>query len=61
MEEFEIECPFCAERIGILIDCSVEQQQYTEDCQVCCSPMLVSIEIDAEGHISRVEAQQENG
>ncbi len=56
-----MECPFCAERIGILIDCSVEHQQYTEDCQVCCSPMLISIEIDPEGHISRVDAQQENG
>lgn len=61
MEEYDIDCPYCAERIGILIDCSVEQQQYTEDCQVCCSPMLLSIEIDADGHIVAVDVQQENG
>lgn len=60
MEEYDIECPFCAETIGLLIDCSVERQQYTEDCQVCCSPMLLTIEIDPEGRISRVDAQQEN-
>lgn len=61
MDELDIECPYCGESIGLLIDCSVEQQQYTEDCQVCCSPILLSIAIDTDGHISAVTAQQENG
>ncbi len=60
MEEYEIDCPFCGERIGVLIDCSAGTQQYTEDCHVCCSPIVLTIEIDPDGHISGVEANQEN-
>ena len=61
MEEHDVSCPFCGEQIGLLVDCSVMQQQYTEDCQVCCSPILLTIEIDNEGHILSVDAAQENG
>ncbi len=61
MEEREISCPFCGEAITLLIDCSVPEQQYTEDCQVCCSPILISVEINHDGHITLINAVQENG
>jgi len=60
MEEFDTTCPFCGETIGLLIDPSIEHQQYTEDCQVCCSPILLSIAVDPDGHILAVDAVQEN-
>lgn len=40
--EIEIHCPYCGELIAILIDGSVEAQDYVEDCQVCCQPMDIS-------------------
>jgi len=61
MEEKDIDCPFCGETISILVDCSAGSQQYTEDCQVCCSPILLTIEIDHDGTILSVHAEQENG
>ena len=61
MEETDVSCPFCGETINILVDCSAGSQQYTEDCQVCCSPILLSIEIDHDGTILSVLAEQENG
>ncbi len=45
----EIDCPYCGETIELLIDCSVEEQAYVEDCQVCCRPMKVHVEVDADG------------
>ena len=42
--EKDVTCPFCWERITLLIDPS-ESQIYTEDCFVCCRPILVSAEI----------------
>ncbi len=44
-----IQCPYCWETIEILVDTSVPQQDYTEDCQVCCRPIEVSVLIDADG------------
>lgn len=42
-EEIEIRCPYCEELIGILVDRSIEQQAYVEDCPVCCQPMELSV------------------
>ncbi|MGV8940614.1 MAG: CPXCG motif-containing cysteine-rich protein [Lysobacter sp.] len=40
-----IHCPCCGELVELLIDDSIEQQDYTEDCQVCCRPIRVSVVI----------------
>ena len=39
-------CPYCGELVDFLIDCSVLEQQYTEDCFVCCRPIIVNVKID---------------
>lgn len=54
-----ITCPYCGESVELVIDCSVESQQYIEDCFVCCKPINLSVEIDSNGEI-RVEARHEN-
>ncbi|MBM7130115.1 CPXCG motif-containing cysteine-rich protein [Dyella mobilis] len=43
-------CPYCGERIEIVIDASAGDQQYIEDCQVCCCPISVEVRIDEDGH-----------
>ncbi len=52
-------CPYCGEPISIVIDCSVPEQSYVEDCQVCCQPMLVDVSIDTTETI-RINLRQEN-
>jgi len=32
-------CPYCGEHFTVLVDCSVPEQQYIEDCEVCCRPI----------------------
>ena len=54
-----IDCPYCGESIEILIDASIRSQQYIEDCQVCCRPITLRVEIDAEGE-PQVHASGEN-
>ena len=41
--EQAIDCPHCGERITVLVDTSVPEQQYIEDCQVCCRPMTLLV------------------
>jgi len=34
-------CPHCWEEISFVIDLSVAEQTYIEDCEVCCQPIEV--------------------
>lgn len=40
-------CPYCGEPIELLVDVSAGSADYVEDCQVCCRPMQVHVEVDA--------------
>ena len=55
----DLGCPYCAEPIEILVDVSAGEQQYIEDCQVCCRPIVISVVLDAEGS-PVVRARSEN-
>lgn len=46
-----IECPYCGETIEVLIDESAGEQQYIEDCSVCCRPIEIAVAIDEEGGV----------
>jgi len=58
-EPTEIECPYCGERVSLLIDCSVASQEYIEDCQVCCQPINLQVTINEQG-IPQVEARRDD-
>lgn len=47
--EESVQCPFCWESFTILIDHSVEHQEYVEDCYVCCRPILFDITCNEDG------------
>jgi hypothetical protein len=52
-------CDACGEEIVIPIDLSAgENQEYVEDCPVCCRPNVIHVEIDDRGQY-RVWAEAE--
>ena len=42
MEEHFFQCPYCWEEISMLLDPSVSNQEYIEDCEVCCNPIQIT-------------------
>jgi hypothetical protein len=46
LEEENIYCPYCGEPISVLIDPSVPEQAYVEDCSVCCRPIELTVTVD---------------
>ena len=46
MEEHFFQCPYCWETISMLLDSSVRNQTYIEDCEVCCRPIEVTVNFD---------------
>lgn len=49
MNEVFFQCPYCWEQISVLVDPSVPQQSYIEDCEVCCRPIQFDIQVDEGG------------
>jgi transcription elongation factor Elf1 len=45
------DCPHCGEVVSVLLDLSVPNQEYIEDCEVCCRPIEISYQINADGEI----------
>lgn len=52
-------CPYCGQEIEILVDGSVPQQRYIEDCHVCCRAISLTISLPPLG-VPQVEARQES-
>lgn len=49
--EAEIECPYCGQYNEIALDPgSGADQEYVEDCQVCCRSLLMYVKYDKQGH-----------
>lgn len=47
----QIQCPYCGEPLEIIIDGSVEHQQYIEDCWVCCRPINIEARIGRDAAV----------
>lgn len=60
MQIFEQQsCPHCGEMLDLAVDpTGGSSQQWVTDCEVCCSPILVRIEIDLNGGV-RITAEAE--
>ncbi len=58
-ETADLDCPYCGECITVVVDCSVEYQEYIEDCAVCCRPITLGISIAEDGAVS-VTSRAEN-
>ena len=58
LEERQVSCPYCGESLDVLIDCSVDRQNYIEDCQVCCRPIEFHVEVDHEGDATVMVAHE---
>ena len=43
IEVYETQCPWCSSPLLLEIDCSAGVQSYTEDCSVCCQPVVVTV------------------
>lgn len=59
LTEETVSCPYCGEAIEVLLDPQEAGQQYTEDCQVCCKPILFNVGVDSMGNLS-VSVRDEN-
>ena len=61
--EAEFSCAFCGEPNATTVDPSAGRfQEYVEDCQVCCRPNVLSVEVDASSDppVALIQADPES-
>jgi hypothetical protein len=48
-------CPSCGEEVVVPVDASAgDEQEYVEDCPVCCAPVLLHVCVEPDGKITIV-------
>jgi hypothetical protein len=55
-----VTCPYCGETFETSLDTSGGTQEYIEDCQVCCRPIVFQIEVDHEGELCGVQVKRDD-
>ena len=53
-----VHCPFCGEGFETRVDLSAGSSAYIEDCQVCCQPIEMQLEVDADGTLRQLTARR---
>jgi hypothetical protein len=58
-EEFvSFQCPWCGERLETRVDVSGGAHTFVDDCQVCCRPMELSLELTDGGSFAALRVQR---
>jgi hypothetical protein len=60
LETIEVNCPYCGQRYDTVVDCSAGEQEYVEDCEICCRPILFRLSVDGVGSFTGVEARRDD-
>lgn len=58
-DSLSIECPHCGETFSLAWDASEGSAAFTVDCEVCCRPMTVRVQISDDGELEGVEVAEE--
>lgn len=59
LETSSVACPYCGERFDAALDCSAGDQEYIEDCRICCRPIVFAIAA-ADGRLLSLEVRRED-
>lgn len=60
LEQTQITCPYCWQQITVVLDLSVPEQRYVEDCFVCCRPIVIHYQA-SEGELHSLDSFAEGG
>ena len=58
-EDLDLTCPFCTRPLLLEVDLTAgASQRFTEDCEHCCRPIIISFRVD-DGVVSELAVEQE--
>jgi hypothetical protein len=52
--EHPFDCPYCGETITMLLEPDPGEQNYIEDCEVCCNPIGIQFRVEDDAVVDFV-------
>lgn len=52
-------CPYCGSPQELAVDTSAGDQEYVEDCDVCCAPIFIQVTLDIQGQVAEINLRRE--
>ena len=59
LETENYDCPYCGEPGEAVLDLTGGDQQYIEDCVVCCRPIVFTLQTDGQEWMLDVHSENE--
>ncbi len=61
-EDLEYNCPYCVAAISLRVDATGGRRQaFVVDCEVCCRPIAVEIDIEEDGYVNLIAKREGEG
>ncbi|VXB71665.1 CPXCG motif-containing cysteine-rich protein [Pseudomonas sp. 8AS] len=59
LEAQRYQCPYCGEEVEAVLDLSAGDQEYVEDCPVCCRPIVFDLRTDGQDWALHVRTEND--
>jgi hypothetical protein len=53
-------CPYCGSELELAVDTSAGSQEYIEDCEVCCAPISITLQVGMNGELVAAEMKRDS-
>ena len=61
-EDLELNCPYCMAPISLRVDKTGGSKQiFVVDCEVCCRPIEIELDIESDGYVNFVAKREGEG
>ena len=60
LEFVRLHCPYCGEAFESSVDLSAGDQDYVEDCAVCCRPISVGVRVGSDDELLEVRTRRDH-
>lgn len=60
LETATVTCPYCGETFETQVDTSAGDQDYIEDCCICCKPINFYLTVGADGRLSSLMVNRDD-
>ena len=58
-DSLAISCPHCGESFSLAFDVTEGSAEFVIDCEVCCRPMKVAVQVSGDGEIEGLDVVEE--